>query len=99
MCTLHCIMAAGRLLGRFLEGLCSGDPNKVMRAGVQTVLDGAHTVVRLGYAASLDGEEVCNLLQTWEQVRDAACMDATHADGCALLEMRELLRELYHTYQ
>ena len=38
MCILHCMMVVGWSRGRFLEGLCN-DLDKVLRAGVQSVLD------------------------------------------------------------
>ena len=94
MCIPHCIMAVGRLLMQFLEARGS-DLDKVLLAGVQSVLDGACTVIRLGSAASRDGEEVYRLLHAWEQVQEAACLDATHPGG----RPRELLRQLYRTYQ
>ena len=62
MCIMHCIMAMDR---------CS-DPDRVLRAGVQSILDVARTGICLGSAASLDGEAVYRLLQSWEQVQHAA---------------------------
>ena len=97
MCILHCIMAVGRLVVQFLEALCT-DLDKVLRARVQSVLDGARTGIRLGYAASPDGEEVHRLLRSSEQVQDAACLDAMHPGGRVVLEKWELLRQLHRTY-
>ena len=67
MCILHCIMAVGRLVVQFLEAPCS-DLDKVLRAGVQSVLVGARTGIRLGSAASPFWEEVYRLLQAWGHV-------------------------------
>ena len=39
------------------------------------------------------------MLQSPEQVQDVASLDATNLGGLAVLEMRELLRQLYRTYQ
>ena len=61
MCILHCIMVVGRLAVQFLEALCD-ELDNILRAGVQSVLDGARTGTRLGSAAALDGEEVYRLL-------------------------------------
>ena len=94
MCILHRIMAVGRLVVQFLEALCS-DLDKVLRARVQSIFDGARTGIHLGSAASPDGEGVYRLLQAWEQEHEGACPDATHPGGRVVLEMRELLLELY----
>ena len=80
-----------------MDALCT-DHDNARRARVQFVLDGAHTGIRMGSAASPDGEEVYRLLLSWEQVQDAACLDAAHPAGRAVLEMRVLLRHLYRTY-
>ena len=70
MCILHSITAMRRLVVHFLEALCS-NLDKVLRVGVQPVWDvrdGARTGMRLGSAASPDGEEVYRVLQTLEHV-------------------------------
>ena len=98
MCILDYMITMGRLVVQFLEALCT-DLGKVLRAGVRSVLDQARTAIRLGSTASPEGEEGYRLLQSWEQVQDSACLDATHAGGRVVLELRELLRQLYQTYQ
>ena len=97
MCILHCIMAMGRFVVQFLEAICS-DVDNALRDAVQSVLDAARTGIRLGCAAFPDGEEVYRHLHIWEQVHDAACLDAIHPGGRAVPEMRELLRQLYRTH-
>ena len=94
MCILHYIMAMGRLVVQFLEALCT-DLDKVLRAGVQSILDGARTGICLGSTASPDGERftACCILGAGTRAR----LDATHLGGHVVMEMRELLRQLYCT--
>ena len=54
----------GRLVVQLLEALCNDPPN-VLRSGVQSVLEGAHTGIRLGFAASPHWEDVYRLLHSW----------------------------------
>ena len=86
-CILHCM---GWFVLQFVEALC-GDLDKVLRDGIPSVSERARTGIGMGSGASPNGEEVYPLLQLWEQVRDAACLDTAHAGGRAVLDMRELL--------
>ena len=62
MWILDCIMALGRLVVQSLEAL-SSDLDRVLRAGVKSILDGAHTGTCPGSSASPDGEKMYHLLQ------------------------------------
>ena len=47
----------------------------------------------------LYGEEVYRLLQAWEHVQEVASLITTHPGGRAVVEIPELLWQLYCTYQ
>ena len=90
MCILHCIMVIGRLVVQILEELCK-PLNNITRVGLQAELNAVRTGVRLGSTASPDGEEVYCLLQVWEQLLNAACMEPTHPANEAIVDLWELL--------
>ena len=67
LCILHCCMAIGRLQVAFIERGPVDLPKENADA-VQRVLYRARTGVKLGVPVALDGEEVCALFLTWEEL-------------------------------
>ena len=102
MCILHCCMALGRLPMANIKQLANdrlAPGDQVTRAAIQATLHEHRTGCRLGKDASPDGEETSRLFAAWP---DLALLLAVAPDEPlykAVVDMAQLLRDLYHTYQ
>ena len=102
MCILHCCMALGRLQMANIERLANdrlapGDQGP--HAAIRATLHEHRTGCRLGKDASLHSEKTSRPFAAWP---DLALLLAVAPDEVlykAVVNMAQLLRDLYHTYQ
>ena len=102
MCILHCYIALGRLQMANIERLANdrlAPGDHVTRAAIQATLDEHWTGCRLGKDASPDGEETCRIFVAWLDLALLLVVVPHEPLYKAVVDMAQLLRDLYHTYQ
>ena len=95
LCILHCCMAMGRLNEvAFIEARLEALPKDTTEA-VQRILYPTRTGVKLGSAATTEGEESQVLFLAWEGLGPLLACAPEDGEWQAVVAMRDLLRELY----
>ena len=100
MCILHCCMALGRMQMAQIERLANdrlarGD--QVTRAAIEATLHENRTGCRLGKDAPPDGVETSRLFAAWAALAFLLVVVPDEPLYKAVVDMAQLLRDLYHT--
>ena len=96
ICVLHMTMAFGRLVCAFINE-AAPDVGTPERRALQKVLDDGKTHFTVGSHSAPDGEDTARILRNWEEISEL--LPANAGANEAVLDLRELLRALYRTWQ
>ena len=94
LCILNCCMAMGHLQVAFIDPRLEALPKDTTEA-VQWILYRARTGVKLGSAATPNGEQSRALFLAWEELGPLLAYALEDGEWQAVVAMQDLLRELY----
>ena len=97
ICILHCVMAVGRLVAGYISREAQSLGKGVQHL-VQRLLSEHRTGLTLTGSLAPDGEETTRLLNAWEPIATILGLAPGNAAWAAVVDMRELMAQLYRTY-